>query len=91
MNNSQDKIKEKNDKLLLKEHKEKELINDNIINKVKKKEKEIPDIEIIKLLTGINLKVEKGDLVGIVGTVGAGKTLLLNAILNNLDVLIIFK
>ena len=39
------------------------------------------------MLSGINLKVEKGDLIGIVGPVGAGKTCLLNAILNNLDVL----
>ena len=52
-----------------------------------KKEKEIPEIEIIELLKDIKLTIEKGDLIGIVGPIGSGKTCLLNAILNNLDVL----
>jgi len=39
-------------------------------------------------LKDIKLKVEKGDLIGIVGPIGGGKTCLLNAILNNLDVII---
>ena len=47
----------------------------------------IPEIEIIELLKDIKLSIEKGDLIGIVGPIGAGKTCLLNAILNNLDVL----
>ena len=38
----------------------------------------------------IKLKVEKGDVIGIVGPIGGGKTCLLNAILNNLDVIILY-
>ena len=41
----------------------------------------------IPLLFNITLKVEYGDLIGIVGETGSGKTCLLNAILNNLDIL----
>ncbi len=43
--------------------------------------------ETIKLLRNINLKVPKADCLAIVGDVGSGKTCLLNAILNNLDIL----
>ena len=43
--------------------------------------------ETIKLLKNINLKVPKADCLAIVGDVGSGKTCLLNAILNNLDIL----
>ena len=99
LNNKEEKDKEKNEKLLDKEDKEKNeiinkkedkeklLVNDKENNNDDKKSEETPEIEIIKLLSEINLKVEKGDLIGIVGQVGAGKTCLLNAILNNLDVL----
>ena len=81
--------KEKNEKLLEKEEeKEKEEKKEKIeIKDIQKKNEEMPEIEIIKLLTEITLKVEKGDLIGIVGPIGAGKTCLLNAILNNLDVI----
>ena len=41
----------------------------------------------VPLLSNITLKVESGDLIGIVGETGSGKTCLLNAILNNLDIL----
>ena len=41
----------------------------------------------IPLLSNITLKVEYGDLIGIIGETGSGKTCLLNAILNNLDIL----
>ena len=41
----------------------------------------------IPLLYNITLKVEYGDLIGIFGDNGSGKTCLLNAILNNLDIL----
>ena len=41
----------------------------------------------IPLLTNINLKIEYGDLIGIYGITGSGKTSLLNAICNNLDIL----
>ena len=80
-NNYEDKIKEKNDKLL---HKPKDK---KVEVKNKKEEEKEPEIEIIELLKNINLKIEKGDLIGIVGPVGAGKSCLLNAILNNLDAL----
>jgi ABC-type multidrug transport system fused ATPase/permease subunit len=51
------------------------------------KSESISEIEIIELLKRIDLKIEKGNLIGIVGPIGSGKTCLLNAILNNLDVL----
>ena len=86
LNNNHKKNKENKDKLLKKENKEKVLMNGIGINTEIKKE-EIPDIETIKLLSEISLKIEKGDLIGIIGPIGAGKTSLLNAILNNLDVL----
>ena len=73
---------EKEEEKEKKEKKEKIEIKD-----IQKKNEEMPEIEIIKLLTEITLKVEKGDLIGIVGPIGAGKTCLLNAILNNLDVI----
>ena len=41
----------------------------------------------IPLLTNINLKIEYGDLIGIYGITGSGKTSLLNAICNTLDIL----
>ena len=92
--------KDKDKEVPLDELKEKLLDKDNEEgltdkgdNKEKDKDKESKegekdnDIEIVELLKNINLKVEKGDLIGIVGPVGAGKTCLLNAILNNLDIL----
>ena len=42
---------------------------------------------IINLLKDINLKIKKGELIGIIGEIGSGKTCLFNAILNNLDIL----
>jgi ATP-binding cassette subfamily C (CFTR/MRP) protein 1 len=90
-NNKEEKNNEIQDKLLLDEHKEKDINlkikENNGKNDDNKSNEEIPEIEIIELLKGINLKIEKGDLIGIVGAVGSGKTCLLNAILNNLDVL----
>ena len=44
-------------------------------------------LSVVQLLKQISLQVEYGDLLGIVGDVGSGKTCLLNAILNNLDIL----
>ena len=78
------KIKEKKEE----KGKKGEDINDIKLEvKEPKKEENIPETEIIELLKDIKLTVEKGDLIGIVGQIGAGKTCLLNAILNNLDVL----
>ena len=84
LNNYENKIREKSDKLLDNEHKE-DIKNNNLLNNKTKDENQ--EIEFIQLLKDINLKVEKGDLIGIVGSVGDGKTCLLNAILSNLDVL----
>ena len=42
---------------------------------------------IVPLLKGIKLKIKKGDLIGIIGEFGSGKSCLFNAILNNLDIL----
>ena len=44
------------------------------------------DKEVV-LLKNISLKIKKGNLIGVFGEVGSGKTLLLNSFLNNLDVL----
>ena len=87
LNNNEDKKKEKEEKLLNPDNKEEIKINETPINNDNTKKEETPDIEIIELLKEISLKVEKGDLIGIVGGVGSGKTCLLNAILSNLDVL----
>ena len=43
-------------------------------------------IEPTVLLKDITLNIQKGELIGIVGEVGSGKSCLLNAILNNLSV-----
>ena len=39
------------------------------------------------LLHNINLEIKKGELIGIIGDIGSGKTNFLNAITNNLDLL----
>ena len=58
------------------ENKENDNENDSKISKI-----------TIPLLTNIKLKIEYGDLIGIYGSTGSGKTCLLNAILNNLDII----
>ena len=79
-------IKSKNEKLLnnltIRETKKKKKKNKNknFIEKIK-------GTEIIPLLKNINLKIKKGNLIGIIGEFGSGKTCLFNAILNNLDIL----
>ena len=45
-----------------------------------------PKIQKIILLKDINLQIKKGEHIGIIGEVGSGKTCLLNAIINNLQV-----
>ena len=44
-------------------------------------------IESFILLKNINLEIKTGELVAIIGEIGSGKTLLLNSILNNLDII----
>lgn len=44
------------------------------------------DTEQTPLLKDISLEIQKGELIGVVGEVGSGKSCLLNAILNNLAV-----
>ena len=76
-------IKYKKEKLLHHETK-----NSKKPKKTKKKPKEkIEGTVVISLLKNITLKIKKGDLIGIIGEFGSGKTCLFNAILNNLDIL----
>jgi len=77
----------KDDDINKKEMKEENEQDIKLEVKESKNEENIPEIEIIELLKDIKLNIERGDLIGIVGPIGAGKTCLLNAILNNLDVL----
>ena len=44
-------------------------------------------VKNIKLLENINFTAKKGELIGIFGPTGSGKTCLLNAIMNNYDVI----
>ena len=59
--------------------------NDNSDNKFIIKNKD-SNIEKIILLKDINVKILKGEHIGIIGEVGSGKTCLLNAFINNLHV-----
>ena len=72
-------------------NKKQKLLNEYKIeekNKIKKKKYEkIKGVKIFPILKGIKLKIQKGDLIGIIGEIGSGKTSLFNAILNNLDIL----
>ena len=78
-------------KLNIKFKKEKLLQQDkrNIIKQKKKKKprEKIEGTVIVPLLKNIKLQIKKGDLIGIIGEFGSGKTCLFNAILNNLDIL----
>jgi len=53
----------------------------------KKIQEKIEGIVIVPLLKEIKLKIFKGNLIGIIGEFGSGKSCLFNAILNNLDIL----
>ena len=44
-------------------------------------------IEEIKLLENISFSVKKGDFIGVIGGTGSGKTCLLNAIMNNYQII----
>ena len=56
-------------------------------NKKYNHKEKIEGTVIIPLLKEIKLKIFKGNLIGIIGEFGSGKTCLFNAILNNLDIL----
>ena len=55
-------------------------------NKKRSKKKSNKE-QTIPLLLNITFKAQYGELIGITGDVGSGKTCLLNAILNNLDII----
>ena len=79
-------------KLNLKNKKEKLLHRPSKNVQIKKKKKKKPQEKItgtvvVPLLKNINLQIKRGDLIGIIGEFGSGKTCLFNAILNNLDIL----
>ena len=61
-----------------------ELVNNS--NKKKVSSTINPKIQKIILLKDINIQIKKGEHIGIIGEVGSGKTCLLNAIINNLEV-----
>ena len=63
------------------------IMESNLENKPEKKNDNDKKRSEIPLLSNINLKIEYGDLIGIYGETGSGKTSLLNAICNNLDIL----
>ena len=88
--NDNDNMENEKEQLLIdnKEEGEIELDKKNISIEKKSEEKEvIKGTVIINLLKEINLKIKKGELIGIIGEIGSGKTCLFNAILNNLDIL----
>ena len=69
---------DENEQIEIKDNKDKESLSEG---------KAIKGTIIIDLLKDINIKIKKGQLVGIIGEIGSGKTCLFNAILNNLDIL----
>ena len=69
------------------EIKENTKINDSDLEKIKNVIQDEPKkYERITLLRDINVKILKGEHIGIIGEVGSGKTCLLNAFINNLQV-----
>ena len=67
------------------EYKFKRFTTTDLIEKNKKEK--IKGTIIVPLLKDIKLEIKQGDLIGIIGEFGSGKTCLFNAILNNLDIL----
>ena len=97
-NENENEDSEDNEKLVLSTNLENKLINtdskninNNIINEpehiikntIRNKE---TNTEKIILLKDIDVKILKGEHIGIIGEVGSGKTCLLNAFINNLQV-----
>ena len=77
LQNTQDIIDEDKEKLVLSTDLENESTNNNINQEMN---------NYIILLQDINLQIKKGEHIGIIGEVGSGKTCLLNAFINNLQV-----
>jgi ABC-type multidrug transport system fused ATPase/permease subunit len=76
-----------NEHLVLSTNLKNELVKNNANpNKNKFLSSNNPKIHKIVLLKDINLQIKKGEHIGIIGEVGSGKTCLLNAIINNLQV-----
>ena len=77
-----------NEHLVLSTNIKSELVNNNANSKNPKKFLSLnrQKIQKIVLLKDINLQIIKGEHIGIIGEVGSGKTCLLNAIINNLQV-----
>ena len=73
-----------NEHLVLSTNLKNELVNNS--NKKKVSSTINPKIQKIILLKDINIQIKKGEHIGIIGEVGSGKTCLLNAIINNLEV-----
>ena len=87
--NNKKKMKKEMKKGLISENEDKEK-NKEINNRKNSDEndnvKELKIIEKIILLKGVNVKILKGEHIGIIGEVGSGKSCLLNAFINNLKV-----
>ena len=76
-----------NEHLILSTNLKNDLVNKNYNpNKKNFKSSKNPKIQKIILLKDINLQIKKGEHIGIIGEVGSGKTCLLNAFINNLQV-----
>jgi len=78
-------IKDSNDTTLF--IKDNNNINKNTTLTIENDSKKKEDFELKKTLKNINFEVKKGELIAIIGEVGAGKSSLLQAILNNLIII----
>ena len=81
-----DENNDDNEHLILSPNLNNELMSKNYNPKENKVIANNPKIQKILLLKDINLQIKKGEHVGIIGEVGSGKTCLLNAFINNLQV-----
>ena len=76
-----------NEHLVLSTNSKNELLKNSFnLNKKRKLSYNNPKIHKIILLKDINIQIKKGEHIGIIGEVGSGKTCLLNAFINNLQV-----
>ena len=76
--------------LLSSEHKNNisKILNEDISNNISIEIKNINfGVKNKILLENITIKANKGDLIGIIGSTGSGKTFLLNALMNNYDII----